>query len=53
MATLAMAAHRHHSEVSSWVLTHMRTATAMALATPKATMDRWLDATSAPQHVAT
>ncbi len=39
MATLATAAQKHHSDVSSSVLIHIRKATATTLAKPKTAMD--------------
>ncbi len=40
MAMLVTAAHRHHSEVSSSVLIHVKAAMATTLARPKMTAER-------------
>lgn len=43
MTTLATAAQKHHSDVSSWVVIHNRNATATTFAMPRTAMARWLE----------
>ena len=53
MDTLATAAQKHHSEVNSSVLIHIRMATPTTLARPKTTTGRRLETKSEPQHAIT